>query len=266
VPGADDAARRYGGYGDAAGRYGYGGYDDAARRYGTYDNGDAALVAQRNTIVATPGRYPAYGSAMYGSTPGAWPATNMTNPSVYANPGYGAVAGQLGMAQQPMPYDYGGNVVTQPNAMYVNGDNVGTPQQYAAQASQIAASGSAPPDANAQWQPLGVFAMAAGGQTDPLATIQLAVNPQGALRGNFHNLSNNAIAPITGAVDPKSQRAAWTVGDDQSVVFEAGIANLTKDQTTMLVHSGDGQAQQFTLARLPEPQPGAAGSSPPGGS
>jgi hypothetical protein len=108
--------------------------------------------------------------------------------------------------------------------------------------------------------------MAAGGQTDPLATIQLAVNPQGALRGNFQNLSNNAIAPITGAVDPKSQRAAWTVGDDQSVVFEAGIANLTKDQTTMLVHSGDGQAQQFTLARLPEPQPGAAGSSPPGGS
>jgi len=200
---------------------------------------------------------------MYGGYANAWPPTNMTNPSLYANPGYGAVAGQLGMGQQPAPYDYGGNVVAQPNAVYVNGDNAGTPQQYAAQASQIAASGNAQPDPNAQWQPLGVFAMAEGGQTNSVAVVQLAVNPQGVLRGNFHNTSNDSVAPIAGAVDSKTQRAAWTVGGEKTPIFEAGIANLTRDQTTMLMHTADGQQQQFTLVRLPEqPQAGGPGNRP----
>jgi hypothetical protein len=186
----------------------------------------------------------------------------MTNPSLYANPGYGAVAGQVGAAQQPAPYDYGSNVVAQPDAVYVNGDNVGTPQQYAAQAGQIAASGSAQPDPNTRWQPLGVFAMAENGQSNPLAVLQFAVNSQGALRGNFHNTTNDSVAPISGAVDPKSQRAAWTVGGDKSHTFEAGIANLTRDQTTMLMHTDDGQQRQFTLVRLPEPEQGGPGSTP----
>jgi hypothetical protein len=195
---------------------------------------------------------------MYASYPNAWPATNLTNPSVYANPGYGAVAGQLGMGQQPMPYDYGGNVVAQPGAVYVNGDNVGTPQQYAAQASQIASGGGGQPDPNGRWQPLGVFAMVEGGATKPSGIIQLAVNQQGMLRGNFHDPVNDTVAPISGAVDPQSQRAAWTIGSDKAPVFEAGIANLTRDQTTMLAHMPEGQPRQYNLFRLPD-QPPAGG-------
>jgi hypothetical protein len=59
-------------------------------------------------------------------------------------------------------------------------------------------------------------------------------------------------SPIAGAVDPKTQRAAWTVGGDKTPVFEAGIANLTGDQTTMLVHTADGRQHQFSLMRLQE--------------
>jgi hypothetical protein len=242
----------------------YAGANAANNRYGTYYAGDAALAAQRNTVVAGTAGYPNYNAGMYAGYPNAWPATNMTNPSLYANPGYGAVAGQTGMAPQPAPYDYGGNVVTQPNAVYVNGDNVGTPQQYASQASQIAATGNAPPDPNAQWQPLGVYAMAEGGQSSPSAVIQLAVNARGALRGNFHNTADNSIAPIAGAVDPKTQRAAWTVGGQQSPVFEAGIANLTQDQTTMLVHTADGQPQQLNLFRLQDPSAAGGPGNAPG--
>ena len=51
-----------------------------------------------------------------------------------------------------------------------------------------------------------------------------------------------------------SQRAAWTVGDKQTPVYEAGIANLTKDETTMLVHFGEGKSQQLTLVRLEKPE------------
>lgn len=44
--------------------------------------------------------------------------------------------------------------------------------------------------------------------------------------------------PITGSVDPKTQRAAWFIGEDQQEITETAIANLTKDDTSVLIHSG----------------------------
>jgi hypothetical protein len=251
--------------GAGAGRPGVpGAYGDAGRYgYGTHYAGDSALYVQRNSFIGTGAAYPAYGAGMYAASPGAWAPTNMTGGSVYANPGYGAVAGQLEMAQQPAPYDYGGNVVAQPNGVYVNGDNVGTPQQYASQASGIAASGNAQPDPNTQWQPLGVFAMVEPGQTSSDDIFQLAVSPQGTLRGNYHDVKDNTVTPLAGAVDPKTQRAAWTIGGDQAPVYEAGIANLTREQTTMLLHTPDGQQRQFTLIRLQDPSQAAGAASAP---
>jgi hypothetical protein len=191
---------------------------------------------------------------MYAAQANAWHPTNLTNNSLYVNPGYSALAGQLRMAQQPIPYDYGGNVVAQPQAVYVNGDNVGSPQQYAAQASQIAATGNAQPAPNTSWQPLGVFAMVDRDHTSSDDHFQLAVSPQGLLRGNYHNLTDNSVTPLSGSVDPKTQRAAWTIGGDKAPVYEAGIANLTKDEAPMLVHpGGDGQPRQFGLIRLQQP-------------
>jgi hypothetical protein len=241
--------------GGDVGRYG------DARRYGTYYAGDTALAAQRNTVIAGAAAYPVYSPAMYAGYPGAWTAANMTTPSYYANPGYGALASFAGMGAQPVAYDYGANVVTQPNAVYVNGDNVGTPQQYADQAGQIAAAGGAQPDPNAQWQPLGVFALVQGDQTSSNDVFQLAINPQGVIRGNYHNLQSNEVTPLAGSADPKSQRAAWTIGGDQTPVYEAGIANLTRDQAPMLIHAPDGNTLQATLIRMPPPDPGSA---PPG--
>jgi hypothetical protein len=249
--------------GAGAGRAGAPGGYGAARPNGTYYAGDNALAVQRNTVVAAGHAYPAYNPGLYAAHPNAWAATNMAGASLYANPGYGAVASQVGMSQQPAPYDYGANVVTQPGAVYVNGDNVGTPQQYADQAQSIAASGGAPPDQGAQWQPLGVFAMVEGNQTTSDDIFQLAVNPQGILRGNYQDLKGNSITPLAGAVDPKTQRAAWTIGGDQTPVYEAGIANLTRDQTTMLVHTGEEQPRQFTLIRLPDPTQAGGSASPP---
>ena len=58
---------------------------------------------------------------------------------------------------------------------------------------------------------------------------------------------------ITGAVDKKTQRAAWTIGRDQTPAYESAIANLTQDETPMLVHTGDGHSRQVSLIRLPQP-------------
>ena len=58
---------------------------------------------------------------------------------------------------------------------------------------------------------------------------------------------------MSGAVDKATQRTAWTIGNDQTPVYEAGLANLTKDQTPILLHTEDGQTRQVSLIRLPQP-------------
>jgi hypothetical protein len=199
---------------------------------------------------------------MYSGYPGAWPMTGVGNSSLYSNPGYGSTANQVGLNATPAPYDYGSNVVVQPDAVYVNGDTVGTPQQFEDQAKQIAANGQAAQvDPNGKWLPIGVFAVGQQGETQPENVFQIAVNPDGVIRGNVHNISSKKVEPIAGAVDKASQRAAWTIGKDQFPVYDAGIANLTKDSTPILVHSGDGQSHQVTLVRL---QPPAQDSSSEG--
>ena len=249
-----------------AGAAGVAGAGYAAQRYGTYHTSDAALVAQRNTVVAGARAYPAITPAMYAGNANAWQPTNLRAASLYANPGYGAATAMLGMAAtQPAPYDYGGNVVAQPTVVYVNGDPAGTPQQYSDQAGQIAAAGAAQqPDPNDQWLPLGIFAMVEPDQAQPTDLFQLAVNKQGVIRGNYHNVSSNETTPVAGSVDRTTQRAAWTIGGDKLPVYEAGLANLTTDQTTMLVHTPDGQQRQINLVRMPPSSGDAAqGGAPP---
>jgi hypothetical protein len=228
------------------------------RPSGTYYAGDAALTGYANALYSGPSNYPYYNAAMYSGYAGAWSATNMASPSLYTNPGYSALAGQLGMSDQPTSYDYGGNIVAHSHTVYINGSRAGTPEEYANQAAQLATSGrNAQPDPNTKWQPLGVFGMVRGGESSAEDIFQLAVSPQGVIRGNYHNTKTNSVVPIAGAVDPKTQRASWTIGGDRQPVYEAGIANLTKDQTTMLVHGADGQPRQFSLIRLPEPSQGS---------
>ncbi|OAI53273.1 hypothetical protein AYO44_04385 [Planctomycetaceae bacterium SCGC AG-212-F19] len=43
------------------------------------------------------------------------------------------------------------------------------------------------------------------------------------------------------------------VGDNKETTYEAGFANLTKPETTMLVHFGKDRTQQWTLVRVDQP-------------
>src|SRR5262249_21303921 len=92
--------------------------------------------------------------------------------------------------------------------------------------------------------------------------FQLAVNQAGVIRGNYYDAVADNTLPVYGSVDPKSQRAAWSVGDKKTVVFETGLNNLTQDQTTVLVHFGTDRTDELLLVRLEEPTdgkyPGAA--------
>ncbi|MFM8986573.1 MAG: hypothetical protein ACKONH_11060 [Planctomycetia bacterium] len=65
---------------------------------------------------------------------------------------------------------------------------------------------------------------------------------------------------ITGKVDKKTQRAAWTLGDKKTPVYEAGLSNLTQQQTTILVHRDGGNVEQMLLVRVQD-RPGADGDA-----
>lgn len=83
--------------------------------------------------------------------------------------------------------------------------------------------------------------------------FQLAVNKAGILRGNFYDALSDTALPIYGSVDKKSERAAWTIGDRKEPIFEAGLANLQKSETAVLVHFGTERTQQWTLVRIEPP-------------
>jgi hypothetical protein len=151
--------------------------------------------------------------------------------------------------------NYGSNVVYEGDTVYVDGTSVGTQEQYAQQAVVLADTGTkAEATKEEEWLPLGVFAMIQGERTDSNDLFQLAVNKAGTIRGNYYNALTDATLPVHGAVDKSSQRAAWTVGDRKEPIYEAGFANLTKSETTLLVHFGKDRSQQWTLIRIDPPE------------
>jgi hypothetical protein len=76
------------------------------------------------------------------------------------------------------------------------------------------------------------------------------------IRGNYYDALADNTLPLYGSVDKKTQRAAWSIGEKKDIVFEAGIANLTRTETPVLVHVGKDKTQQLTLVRIEQPKEG----------
>jgi hypothetical protein len=189
-------------------------------------------------------------------------------------PAWGALAAWMPFGWgQPVYYNYGDNVYYQGDSVYYGDQAYTTTQEYAQQASQIAAS--APPEAdqkNAQFMPLGVFALTRDGEAsgpEPTMYLQLAVSKEGALVGTYQNTVVDQAQTLEGMVDKKTQRAAWTVTGKKWPVMETGIYNLTKDTAPVLIHFESGDTQQWLLVRMDKPKDdgaakeGAAAESAP---
>jgi len=171
-------------------------------------------------------------------------------------PVWATTAAFIGLAATtpPMVYDYGSTVVIHENIVYVNGDQIATAEEYSTQAIQIVDTGrQAKPAENDEWQPLGVFGAVQEDEKVAQRIFQLAVNKDGILRGNYYDAVADNTLPVVGSVDKKTQRVAWSIGDKKDIVFETGLPNLTKDESTLLVHYGKENTQQMILVRLEEP-------------
>jgi hypothetical protein len=197
-----------------------------------------------------------YGRGWFVEHPGAWFAAGWAAGAAWTACTWATAAAYCGYAElPPVYYDYGNNVVYEENNVYVNGESAGTAEEYYGQAASLATTGAkAEAPSEGDWLPLGVFALAKPGETKSVVTIQLAVNKQGVLRGNYTDTETNKTQTIQGSVDKKTQRVAFTVGDNTANVVETGLYNLTKDEAPCLIHFGSDRTEQWLLVRLTKPE------------
>jgi hypothetical protein len=171
---------------------------------------------------------------------------------------WGAVNVFIGAGwSEPISYDYGTDVIYDDDLVYVHGEPVGSRVEYTRSVVELA-NPPIPAVANVpvteeNWQPLGVWALAQEDQGDAVMFFQLSVNKNGVISGAYSNVMSGEELPLVGQVDRKTQRAAWHIGDQREKVFEAGMANLTQDQASCLVHLGKGESQNWLLVRMPDP-------------
>jgi hypothetical protein len=115
-------------------------------------------------------------------------------------------------------------------------------------ATQLAASGAAVATSNAEFLPLGVFALAPKSQKEATAMVQLAVSKDGLIRGSYYDLLSDEGHAVQGAVDKKTQKVAFTVAKSKTV-FETQLTDLTDPNGEVSLHFADGQASDWTLSR-----------------
>lgn len=172
--------------------------------------------------------------------------------------------------QEPIYYDYGpgGNVTFQDNSVYIAGQQIASTADFAMSAAELA---TVPPPATeeeaeaAEWMPLGTFALSTNEkETDPSRILQLAVDRQGVVSGTLYNTTTDQTQAIQGQVDKETQRVAFRIGDNENIVAETGLYNLTQPEAQLLVHYGTERTETFLLVRLDAPaDDGTDATTPP---
>jgi hypothetical protein len=232
----------------------------AARGFVAGPNGVAAGFAR----VSPSGRYTTaigvrnnfnhwdcYGRGWYTAHPGAWYAAGWASGAAWNTATWASVGDWCGYAEEPIYYDYGTNVTYQDNSVYMNGQDLGSSEDYYNQASELAEQGTeAAAPADGDWLPLGVFALSKDAKATSDVVIQLAVNKAGIIRGNYTDTVTNKTQTIAGSVDKQTQRVAFQVGDNKTAIIETGLYNLTKDEAPALVHLDKDRTEQWLLVRM----------------
>lgn len=195
-----------------------------------------------------------YSPQWYGENKNAWSAPNWKAGSVWTATTLAGVSSYCGYTNAPVSYGYGSNVVYQDGNILIDGQSVGTAEAFSHGAADLALIGqNAKISDTDDWLPLGVFALVRDEDQHPQLTLQLAINKQGILRGNYNDVVIDHVLPVHGAVDKETQRAAWTVDNNKNFFMEAGLSNLTSGEAPTLIHKS-GRTERWLLVRLPQPE------------
>jgi hypothetical protein len=161
---------------------------------------------------------------------------------------------------EPIYYDYGtgGNVYYEGDTVYVDGEEVGIAEDFAASAMDLATV--PPPESEeqaeeAEWLPLGTFAVSANKKEDePSRVLQLAVDKEGIISGTLYNTETDEAQTVLGQVDRETQRVAFRIGESEDIVVETGLYNLTENDVPVMVHFGPDKVEYWLLVRLDAPE------------
>jgi hypothetical protein len=218
-------------------------------------SGAASAAAGYETVRSSFNASNVYRPQWWHDHPETWvPAGWIAGAAWHTTP-WGAVANfcEYGDAA-PTSYNYGINVTAQNGNVFVDGQNVGSTGEFSQQAANIAQAGAvAEAPTSDLWMPLGVFAMVRDEHQHPQFIVQLAINKQGVLRGNYIDELTENTSPIRGAVDRTTKRAAWLVGSNKQTVMEAGLSDLIDPETPALIHK-NGKTDHWLLVRLDQPK------------
>ena len=69
-----------------------------------------------------------------------------------------------------------------------------------------------------EWLPLGVWALAQEKNGDAYMFFQLSIDKNGVVTGAYQNVLSGEKSPISGQVDKKTQRVAWKIGSNNTVI------------------------------------------------
>jgi len=152
------------------------------------------------------------------------------------------------------------NVVYGGDDVYVDGKRAASTEEYSQQAIDLANTSEERPPApmppaegkQAEYLPLGVWAFVQEEKGDAYMFFQISIDKNGVVSGAYKNLLSGEVSPISGQVDKKSERVAWKIGSN-STVIEAGLRNLTQDVASCLVHFDADTTQTWLLVRLKDP-------------
>ncbi|MBX3426968.1 MAG: hypothetical protein KF688_14915 [Pirellulales bacterium] len=196
-----------------------------------------------------------------GAYPGAWwPGKWAVRTTAWAALTWPYASAYYGATGEPMYYDYGNNVAYEDGTVYVDDQPAATAEEYYQQADEIADSGAN--TTNEDWLPIGVFAVIADeNQAETDKVVQLAINRDGIIRGNYQDLLTDKVTPINGAVDKETQRVSLKLEGNDKLIIETGLYNLTNDEAPVLVHFGPDRQEGRVFIRLKQPEDQAAADS-----
>jgi hypothetical protein len=160
--------------------------------------------------------------------------------------------GYSGSYAQPVSYEY------TDSGVYANGQEVQVDDEYTQQARELAKAGAdllkqkvdAQEADKIEWLPLGVFSLCDSKDGDPTMFLQLTISREGIVAGSYNNTQTNENLSVQGGADLESMRLAVTIGDNDDVVVETGLSNVTEEQSSVLIHFG-GTRQNWLLVRMP---------------
>jgi hypothetical protein len=112
------------------------------------------------------------------------------------------------------------------------------------------ADAPAQPESGEQFLPLGVFALAPAGGNEPSALVQLAVRPDGTLRGNYLDRVTGTSWPIEGTLHKHTQLATFRASVPGSAEFEASLVSLTRPHGSVRLRFAGGETRDWNLARF----------------